>query len=176
MRKVIELLRHTDNRGDLLTADGVAAAVDLGGRLTGGYDIAVSTGAQRATQTIACLLAGLGEEVPGGVIVEFGLRSAREDVWRDAYQQASGGGLADFRRVAPEFVEVEAQTLGAGLARIADRLEDGGRALVVGHSPTNEAAVLGFSGKEIDPLGKGEGVRVVIEDARIEVEPLESHG
>ncbi len=31
---------------------------------------------------------------------------------------------------------------------------------MVGHSPTNEAAVRGLTGETIDPLGKGEGVLV----------------
>ena len=52
MRKEVELRRHTDNDGDLLTADGVAAALELGAQLRGGYEVAVSTGAQRATQTL----------------------------------------------------------------------------------------------------------------------------
>ena len=50
----IELRRHTDADGDVLTDEGVAAALELGARLRGGYQLAVSTGAQRATQTLAC--------------------------------------------------------------------------------------------------------------------------
>src|SRR5262249_52456163 len=49
----IELRRHTDADGDVLTAEGVAAALAIGARLRGGYYFAVSTGAQRATQTLA---------------------------------------------------------------------------------------------------------------------------
>ncbi len=42
----------------------------------------------------------------------------------------------------------------------------------MGHSPTNEAAVLGLTGELVGPLGKGDGV-VLIEDAgRYRVEPL----
>ncbi len=78
----IELRRHTDADGDVLTDEGVAAALELGARLRGGYQLAVSTGAQRATQTLACFLAALGEQVPGGVVVESGLRSQVEDRWR----------------------------------------------------------------------------------------------
>ena len=36
--------------------------------------------------------------------------------------------------------------------------------LVVGHSPTNEAAVLGLTGQVIGPMGKGEGVLIVEDD------------
>jgi phosphohistidine phosphatase SixA len=46
----------------------------------------------------------------------------------------------------------------------ASSLPDGGRALVVGHSPTNEAAVLGLAGEIVEPISKGGGVLVVEED------------
>lgn len=75
MAKEVELRRHTDNDGDVLTPDGVVAAVGIGRRLEGTYQLVASSGAQRATQTVACLLAGLAELVPGGVIIEEGLRS-----------------------------------------------------------------------------------------------------
>ena len=45
MPKVIELRRHTDSEGDVLTPDGVQAAVEIGSRLDGDYDLLVSTGA-----------------------------------------------------------------------------------------------------------------------------------
>jgi broad specificity phosphatase PhoE len=170
MTRMLHLLRHTDNDGDVLTEDGVAAARRLGGRLHGDYALAVSTGAQRATQTLACILAAPDVTVTRGVIVEPGLRSDHEDRWRDAYRQAGGGELADFERVAADFVADEARTLGAALRRVADRLDDGDRALIVGHSPTNEAAVYGVTGERIASLGKGEGVTVVIDGDRAHVE------
>jgi hypothetical protein len=73
----IELRRHTDADDDVLTAEGVRAALAIGARLRGDYDLAVSTGAQRATQTLACFLAALGQRVPGGVVVEPGLRGSK---------------------------------------------------------------------------------------------------
>lgn len=163
MTRTIRLLRHTDNDGDVLTDEGVAAALRIGAELRGEYALAVSTGAQRATQTLACMLAHPGIEVRRGVIVEPGLRSDHEDRWREAYAEAGGGELADFRRVAAEFVDSEAATLGAALQRVVDRLDDGERALVVGHSPTNEAAVLGLTGKEIASLGKGDAVEIAVD-------------
>jgi hypothetical protein len=60
-------------------------------------------------------------------------------------------------------VEKESLLLGNALRVVIDALPDGGRALVVGHSPTNEAAVLGLAGTVVGPLGKGEAV-VVVED------------
>jgi phosphohistidine phosphatase SixA len=172
MAKYVELRRHTDNDGDMLTSEGVRMAVEIGSRLTGGYDLLVSTGAQRATQTLACFLAGLGEKVEQGVLVEPGLRSAVEDRWRAAYEKAGSGDLPALREADPELVENDSASLGAALRRVFDALPDGGRALVVGHSPTNEAAVLGFTGEIVEPISKGEGVLVIEEDGARRVEEL----
>jgi hypothetical protein len=61
-------------------------------------------------------------------------------------------------------VEAEVASLGAALHRIFDRLEDDGRALAVGHSPTNEAAAFALTGEMVEPLAKGEGI-VLLEEA-----------
>jgi hypothetical protein len=53
------------------------------------------------------------------------------------------------------------------------KLGEGGRALVVGHSPTNEVAVLGLIGQVIRPLAKGAGVRVVEEGGGFRIEALQ---
>jgi broad specificity phosphatase PhoE len=172
MAKEIELRRHTDNDGDVLSADGVQAALEIGARLAGGYDLAVSTGAQRATQTLACFLAALGQKVPGGVLVDPGLRSQVEDRWRAAYERAGSGTLEALRNADPELVEEDSAVLGAALRGVLDRLDDGCRALVVGHSPTNEAAVLGLTGHEVPPLGKGAGVLVVADEGGFRIESV----
>jgi broad specificity phosphatase PhoE len=172
--KSIELRRHTDNDGDALTPDGVRAALEIGGRLESDYALLVSSGAQRATQTLACFAAVLPTPVPGGAVVEPALRSEREDRWRELFREAGSGELARMQAVDPAFVDEEAARLGAGLRRILDVLPEGGRALAVGHSPTNEAAVLGLTGEVIAPLGKGEGVLVVDPgDGRFRLEVLE---
>ncbi len=173
MSKEIELRRHTDSDGDALTEEGVKAALEVGGRLRGGYDVLVSTGAQRATQTLACFACALGQRVPGGALVEPGLRSEREDRWREAYQEAGSGELAALRSADPELVAEDSATLSAALSRVLNRLSDGGKALVVGHSPTNEAAVLGLSGEIVEPMSKGSGVLLVVVDEDARVEPLE---
>jgi len=172
MRKEVELRRHTDNDGDLLTADGVAAALELGAQLRGGYDVAVSTGAQRATQTLGCFLAALGQTIPRGVVVVPGLRSEVEDSWREAYEKAGSGELPALREADPELVSEDSARLGEALRRVLDELPDGGRALVVGHSPTNEAAILGLTGGIVPPLAKGAGVAVVATDDGYEIRPL----
>jgi hypothetical protein len=69
------------------------------------------------------------------------------------------------REIPPE----DSARLGAALGRVVDDLPDGGRALVVGHSPTNEAAILGLTGEVVAPLGKGAGVVLVATDDGYEV-------
>ena len=172
MTRELEIRRHTDNDGDVLTPDGISNAVKLGQNLTGAFRLVVSTGAQRATQTAACILAGTETLVEQGVHVVPGLRSDREDEWRAAYEEAGGGHLDDFQGAAPDLVEQDSKVLGDALREVLDRLEDGQRALVIGHSPTNEAAVLGLTGTTIDPLGKGDGVLVRETDGEFEVERL----
>jgi broad specificity phosphatase PhoE len=173
MARHIELRRHTENDGDVLTPEGVRTALEIGSRLTGGYEIAVSTGAQRATQTLACFLAALGQPVPGGVVVEAGLRSQVEERWRAAYERAGSGTLSALRGADAELVEEDSAVLGGALRGVLDRLGDGGRALVVGHSPTNEAAVMGLTGYEVPPLAKGAGVLVVADESGFRVDALD---
>jgi broad specificity phosphatase PhoE len=172
MVRHVELRRHTDSDGDALTDDGVRAALDIGRELAGRYDLLVSSGAQRATQTLACFACALREPVPGGTVVEEGLRSRVEDRWRAAYQRAGSGDLASLREADPELVREDSAVLAAALGRVLERLDDGGRALAVGHSPTNEAAVLGLTGSIIEPMDKGAGVLVVAEGDETRVEPL----
>jgi broad specificity phosphatase PhoE len=172
MALYVELRRHTDSDGDTLTADGVRAALEIGRGLAGGYELLVSSGAQRATQTLACFACMLDEPVPRGAVVEAGLRSSVEDRWRAAYERAGSGELAALRAADPELVREDSAVLGAALRRVLESLADGGRALAVGHSPTNEAAVLGLTGAIIEPMSKGAGVLVVIDRDRARVEPL----
>lgn len=173
MAKYVELRRHTDADGDILTPEGVQAAVEIGSRLQGGYEVLVSSGAQRATQTLACLLAGLGENVPRGLVVESGLRSRVEDRWRAAYEKVGSGALEALREGDPALVEEDSAVLAAALRRVLDGLREGGRALVAGHSPTNEAAVFGLTGQVVEPISKGDGVLVVDDKGAVRVEALD---
>jgi broad specificity phosphatase PhoE len=159
--KAVELRRHTDNDGDALTEEGVHAALEIGARLRGDYTLLVSSGMQRATQTLACFLAALGERVPGGVVVEAGLRTGSEGRWREIYAQTGKPDLESFRAADPDFVAAEEARLGAALDRIFAALPEGGRALAVGHSPTNEAGVFALTGQVVEPLAKGAGLLVV---------------
>ena len=62
--------------------------------------------------------------------------------------------------------------LAAALRGVLDALPEGGRALVVGHSPTNEAAVFGLVGEVVEPISKGGGVLVVEEGGDLRVERI----
>jgi hypothetical protein len=111
------------------------------------------------------------EDIP--ITTEIGLRSAAEDRWREAAKAAGkNASLEEMRAMDPDLVEQETQLLGAALRRVVEGLPNDGRALVVGHSPTNEAAVCGLTGKIISPLDKGDGVLVVEDTGRYEVQPL----
>lgn len=84
MAKSVELRRQADADGDVLTPEGVRTAVEIGRRLEGAYDFLISSGAQRATQTLACFLTGMGRPVAGGVVVNTGFRSSVEERWLEA--------------------------------------------------------------------------------------------
>jgi broad specificity phosphatase PhoE len=160
MSKVVELRRHTDSDGDVLSEEGIRAAVEIGAELAADYEVIVSTGAQRATQTAACFLAAATARVRRGVVVDGRFRSGVEDRWREAHERGGGGDLDSFRRADPELVEDESRALGEALRALFGSLPPGGRALVVGHSPMQEAAVFGLAGRVIEPLAKGAGVVV----------------
>lgn len=163
--RTLDILRHAEDDDDVLTPGGVAAAVGAGrGRLHGGYAVVATSGAQRATQTAACLVAGLGEPVGGGVVVVPGFRSTREDEWRAAYRAAGSGHLDALRSTDPALVDEDTRVLADALRGVVAVLDDGARALVVGHSPTSEAAVLGLTGEVVDPFGRLEGVVVAVGD------------
>ncbi len=169
----MELRRHTDNEGDDLTAQGVADAEAIGQKqLRPPYAAFISSGAARATQMVAILRHAAGQD-DVAISEVSGLRSTVEDRWRAAAKAAGkGASVEQIRGVDPDLVEHEEQLLGAALRRVVASLPDGGRALVVGHSPTNEAAVAALTGQTVEPLGKGAGVLLVEDGGRFSFEPL----
>jgi hypothetical protein len=172
--RYVELRRHTDNDGDALSADGVAAAEAIGrDRLHPPYAAFVSTGAGRATEMLEILRHAAGQD-DTPIAVAGGLRSSVEDRWRETARAAGKGADLDaMRAVDPNLVERESWLLGRALGQVVDALPDGARALVVGHSPTNEAAVLGLAGRTVPPLGKGDGVLLVEDAGTFQVDPLD---
>jgi phosphohistidine phosphatase SixA len=174
LMRYVELRRHTDNDGDRLTAQGVADAEQIGlDRLQPPYAAFVSTGAARATQMLEILRHAAGQDaIP--ITPAAGLRSSVEDRWREAVRAAGqGADLEAIRAIDPDLVERESWLLGSALRQVVDVLPDGGRALVVGHSPANEAAVLGLAGRVVPPLGKGQGVLLIEDGGDYRVEPLD---
>jgi phosphohistidine phosphatase SixA len=171
--RYVELRRHTDNDGDELTAQGVADAEAIGKEgLHPPYAAFLSSGAARATQMVTILRHAAGQDdVPVSEVT--GLRSSVEDRWRTAAKAAGKGATVEqMRDIDPDLVEHEELILGTALRGIVESLPEGGRALVVGHSPTNEAAVTGLTGETVEPLGKGAGVLLVEDDGRFTVRPL----
>ncbi len=67
----------------------------------------------------------------------------------------------------------QATLTGPSALRQRNRAPEGGRALVVGHSPTNEAEVLGLAAEVVGPLGKGEGVLIIEDGDRYRVRAME---
>lgn len=171
--KVVELRRHTANDGDVLTPEGVRAALEVGARLRAPYDLLVSSGAQRATQTLACFLAAMGTAHACGVTIEPGFRSEDEPRWFAAAKASGGGDLEAFRSADPDLVVAEAKRMGDALRRVLEALPEGGRALVVGHSPMHETAVYGLTGVVVEAIPKGGGVLVVEDAAGYRVEPAD---
>ena len=77
------------------------------------------------------------------------------------------------RAIDPDLVERESWLLGRALRQVVEGLPEGGRALVVGHSPPTEAAVLGLAGRVVPPLGKGKGVLLIEDGGHYRVVPLD---
>ena len=112
--EVRRALRHTDNDGDALTSEGVAAAESIrAGAALPALHLFGSTGAARATEMVEILRRGAGQEDVRVTVVP-GLRSSVEDRWRAA-SGAARQGMLTWRRCAtvdPDLVEKEAMLLG----------------------------------------------------------------
>jgi hypothetical protein len=136
------------------------------------YAAFVSTGAERATAMLRILRRAAGQDdIP--ITTKTALRSVVEDRWREAAKVAGkGASIEEMRAVDPDLVEYETRLLGSALQQVVEGLPEGARALVVGHSPTNEAAVFGLVGQTIAAMGKGEGLLVVEDGGRYEVHAL----
>jgi hypothetical protein len=117
----------------------------------------VSTGAARATQMLEILRHAAGQD-DTAITAAPGLRSWVEDRWRDAAKAAGRrADLEAIRAIDPDLVGRESWLLGPALRQVVAGLPEGGRALVAGHSPTSEAAVLGLAGLVVPPLATGKG-------------------
>lgn len=139
--KSLELRRHAhrDPDADRLSPSGRAQAEDVGRtHLAGGYAIVFVSPAQRAAETAAWFLRGLGEQLPDHDVV---------------------GGLAGVEPAGSD-PDAMARTVRALLSRIPE----GNRGLAVGHTPLIERAAEALSGGGIEPLGECEGILVTQND------------
>ena len=138
--RTLEVRRHArrDPSADQLSPDGRLQAEEVGRTLEGGYALVFVSPAQRAAETVAGFLRGLGEPLPAHAVIP-GL--AGEGTDRSPLQMA---GV---------------------LAALLDAVPEGGRGLAVSHTPLIERAVLGIVAEEIEPLGECEGVLLPKEHA-----------
>ena len=164
------------NEGDHLTPQGVADAEMIGrDRLHPPYAAFMSTGAARATQMLEILRHAAGQD-DTPITPAPGLRSSVEDRWRDASRAAGkDADLVPIRAVDPDLVEREPVLLGSALRQVMEQLPEGSRRRWW-PQPTNEAAVLGLTGRVVPPLGKGKGLLLTEDGADYMAEPLDSNG
>lgn len=146
--RMLELRRHAarDPQVDRLSPEGRVQAEAVGRSLAGPYAFVFVSPAERAAETVAFFLRGLGHQLPPHAVVP-GLAAKDND----------GTSLA----------------MAGVVSALLDTVVEGERALAVGHTPLIERAVLGLTGLEIEPLGECEGVLLTQEeDGRIQVREL----
>jgi phosphohistidine phosphatase SixA len=131
--RTLELRRHAqrDPAADRLSQQGRAQAQSVGATLSGGYSVVFVSPAERAAETVAWFLRGLGEQLPAHAVVP-GLAAKDND----------GSPLA----------------MAGVVAALLDAVPEGERGLAISHTPLIERAVLGLNGAEIEPLAECEGV------------------
>jgi broad specificity phosphatase PhoE len=158
----LELRRHAsrDPDGDRLSGEGREEAERVGRDLPGGYVALFTSPAQRAAETAAWFLRGLGQQLPQRHGVAEGLGTPVEDRWRAAAKAAGTGRIDRVRAQDPQLVEEEAARLAEAISELLAQVPEGARALAVGHSPLIEAAVFGLTGETVEPLRECEGVLV----------------
>jgi broad specificity phosphatase PhoE len=143
----LEVRRHAkrDPDADRLSPEGRVQAEDLGRALTGGYAVVFVSPAQRAAETAAWILRGMGEQLPPHDVVD-GLAG------RDA-----DDGATAMARVVRDLLR---------------QVPDGGRGLAVSHTPLIERAAEGL-GTIVEPLAECEGILVAVDDGgRVRVTEL----
>lgn len=142
--RTLEVRRHAqrDPDADRLSAAGRARAQEVGSTLAGGYAVVFVSPAERAAETVAWMLRGLGEQLPPHAVIP-GLAAKDND----------GSALA----------------IAGVLSALLDAVPDGGRGLAVSHTPLIERGVLGLAGLEIAPLAECEGVALSRADEEAEV-------
>jgi len=131
--RTLEVRRHAkrDPAADRLSVAGRAQAEDVGRALAATYDVVFVSPAQRAAETVAWMLRGVGAQLPPHAVVP-GL----------AAQDNDGSPLA----------------MAGVLSALLDAVPEDGRGLAVSHTPLIERGVLGLVAREVAPLGECEGI------------------
>jgi phosphohistidine phosphatase SixA len=131
--RTLEVRRHArrDLNADQLSPEGRVQAEDVGRTLVGGYAVVFVSPAQRAAETVAWFLRGLGAQLPPHGVIP---------------------GLAG------EGTDRSPLAMAGVLAALLDAVPEGGRGLAVSHTPLIERAVLGMAAEQIAPLRECEGV------------------
>jgi phosphohistidine phosphatase SixA len=131
--RTLELRRHAnrDPNVDRLSERGRVQAQSVGATLAGGYAVVYVSPAERAAETAAWMLRGLGEQLPTHAVVP-GLAAEDND----------GSPLA----------------MAGVVSALLDAVPEGERGLAISHTPLIERAVLGLTAAEIEPLAECEGV------------------
>lgn len=164
--KIIELRRHGKNdKKKNLTYEGYVQARAIGERDLRGedFDCVFTSHLARAIDTARAFAEGAGDFTVEKFIPLPGLHTGRTDTWKIIIKKAKENGktkgdIASHIEQYPAFVNSEAERLEKVLKEIIDQIPDGGKALVIGHSPIIECLVYGITGELIDPLKECEGV------------------
>jgi hypothetical protein len=175
----LEIRRHaakgSELGGDCLSPEGIEQAHRLGRSLRVGYTHLYSSGTQRATQTLACILAGMGRHVLRGVVVRPGLGSSREAEWRDTGRAAGSTSLEKLLSQNEFLVREESARLATELRAILADLPEGAYGLAIGRSALTECGLYGLTGSLYAPLKECGGfLTVQVKGGRLDVESMEA--
>ena len=150
--KSMLILRHSiKGKGedeDTLTPEGVHLAVATGSsmkmRRVESFTLGISSGCQRTTQTIACILAEFCQAIPSGIIVNKGLSTPRIAEWDEAIEKAGSTSFRACLSVTPSFVQTETARMAHVLKEIFAAVPfSNDRILAVGHNLLIECGVYG---------------------------------
>jgi len=155
----LTFLRHTQNDGDVLTLQGIAAAVQIGEQFAATtFSLVVVSGAQRTAQTAACVLASGRLPVARGVFVHAGFGSSDWDSWGRLIDKAGTADIQGLSQANPEFVAAAAAAIDEAITWTTAQLGSGGHALVISHSPLIELALWRITGAVTPSLSRGQWV------------------
>lgn len=185
MKRIVTLRHSFKNPGDgdvPLSVEGQRLALEIGHRLSKFFTFSMLVGSDqiRTTQTGILILAGMGEAVE--VIVQNpGLCGPTLNEWKrvisdkDAVLPRGVTLLGSIQRKDHGFYAKESKRLSNVYLEIFAGMEDSKKALVIGHSPLIEMAVVTLTGgdpNEHPALEECSGYVLILEGGKIHAEPL----